>query len=320
MKPNSLLLFGGTGFIGQSILNYFLKNTPLKKKINKIVIVSRYPIKINKFYKDLKNNYDVIKINSDISKLKKLPCVDYVIYAAILKNYNKDHEAFVNYLNLAKKYHLNSKILYLSSGAIYGVQKKIKGFKENYLNFNKKINFNKKSKYKIKYSYIKLKNEELLKEFAKKFKIKASIARCFTFAGEYLPLTSQYVLGDIIKNILKNEDIRIKSNYKIIRSYMHSDDLVEWLLKIINNSNVDCPVYNVGSDDHISIHELATMLSKKYSLNIDFKDKILNKKKDIYVPNIEKAKNELNLVNNFNSLDAIFNTINILKKKHEKIN
>jgi outer membrane protein TolC len=36
--------------------------------------------------------------------------------------------------------------------------------------------------------------------------------------------------------------------------------------------------------------------------------------------NIEKAKNELNLVNNFNSLDAIFNTINILKKKHEKIN
>ena len=196
----------------------------------------------------------------------------------------------------------------------------IKGLKENYLNFNKKINFNKKSKYKIKYSYIKLKNEELLKEFAKKFKIKASIARCFTFAGEYLPLTSQYVLGDIIKNILKNEDIRIKSNYKIIRSYMHSDDLVEWLLKIINNSNVDCPVYNVGSDDHISIHELATRLSKKYSLNIDFKDKILNKKKDIYVPNIEKAKNELNLVNNFNSLDAIFNTINILKKKHEKIN
>ena len=56
------------------------------------------------------------------------------------------------------------------------------------------------------------------------------------------------------------------------------------------------------------------MLSKKYSLNIDFKDKILNKKKDIYVPNIEKAKmycfknaiiNNKLFVNNGVDLDCI---------------
>ena len=314
MKSNSLLLFGGTGFIGQSILKYFLKNIYLKKKINKIIIISRYQPKIDKFYKKLKKSYDIIKINSDISKLKKIPYADYVIYAAILKNYKKDNKAFVHYLNLAKKYHLNSKILYLSSGAIYGVQKKVEGFKENYLKFNKQINFNNTSKYKIEYSYIKSKNEEIFKEFAKKFKTKVSIARCFSFTGEHLPLSSKYVLGNIIKNILNNEDIKVKSNYKVIRSYMYSDDLVKWLLKIINNSNDNCPIFNVGSDDHISIHELANMLSKKYDLNIDFKDKILNKKSDIYVPNIQKAKKELNLTNNFNSLDAIFKTINILKK------
>ena len=61
-------------------------------------------------------------------------------------------------------------------------------------------------------------------------------------------------------------------------------------------------------------------LSKKYDLNVDFKDKIINEKNDIYIPNIQKAKKRLNLTNNFNSLDAIFKTINILKKKYEKTN
>jgi nucleoside-diphosphate-sugar epimerase len=321
MKSNSLLLFGGTGFIGQSILKYFLKNIYLKKKINKIIIISRYQPKIDKFYKKLKKSYDIIKINSDISKLKKLPYADNVIYAAILKNYKKDHIAFSNYLNLAKKYHLKSKILYLSSGAVYGVQKKTTGFKEDYLKYNKKISFNKKLKYKQykqykqEYSDIKLKNENLLQEFGKKYRVKVSIARCFSFSGEHLPLNSQYALGNFIKNILNNEDIRVKSNYKVIRSYMHSDDLAKWLLKIMNNSTNDCPIYNVGSNDYISIHKLAGVLAKKYNLSVDFKDKILKRNIDIYVPNIQKAKKELNLTNNFNSLDAIFATINILKKK-----
>ena len=105
-----------------------------------------------------------------------------------------------------------------------------------------------------------------------------------------------------------------------MRSYMYSDDLVKWLLKIINNCTINCPIYNVGSDDPISIHELASILSKKYDLNVDFKDKILNKKNDIYIPNIQKAKKELNLTNNFKSLDAIFKTIDILKNKHGKTN
>jgi hypothetical protein len=56
-------------------------------------------------------------------------------------------------------------------------------------------------------------------------------------------------------------------------------------------------------------------LAKRYNLSVDSKDKILKKKNDIYVPNIQKAKKELNLTNNFDSLDAIFKTINILKKK-----
>jgi nucleoside-diphosphate-sugar epimerase len=308
MQSKSLLIIGGTGFFGKSILDYLKNHNILKLK--KIIILSRV-IKNIKIDKILKKKFKIIEISANIHKIKKLPDADYVIYAAILKNYNQDVKAANNYLNLAVKYHLNSKILYISSGAVYGIQKsQIKELKENHLAKYKKIFF--KNGYKKNYSRIKLENENLFKEFAAKG-LNISIARCFSFVGPNLSQNSHYVIGNIINNILKNKNINIKANYKVMRSYMYSDDLVRWLLKILDNSNKQCPTYNVGSNNKISIQNTANFLAKKYGLKV-ISPKILSKKVDNYIPNIEKAKKELNLNNYYTSLSAIIKTINILKK------
>jgi dTDP-glucose 4,6-dehydratase len=314
MKPKSLLIIGGTGFFGKSILNYLLNDSFVNVKINKIFILSRRKLELAIYNKKLRKKFKIIKINSDILTIKNLPITDYVIYAAILKNYSNDHKAVKKYLELAKKNHFKSKILYISSGAIYGKQPhSIISFKENFLQFNNKISF--KKGYKKEYSKIKLKNEKLFQKFAKKGE-KVSIARCFSFVGEHLPRNSYYVAGNLIKNILNNETINIKSNYKIIRSYMYSDDLVRWLFKILFHSNASCPIYNVGSNSEIEIHELAVLLAKRFNLQI--KSKAINKKAiDKYIPSIDKAKKKLGLKNNCNSFQAIIKTINLLKKKNE---
>jgi len=319
MKSKSLLIVGGTGFFGKSILKYLSINKSLNININKIFILSRGKLKLAIYNKKLKKKFKIIKINIDILKIKKLPRVDYVIYAAILKNYKNDNKAVNKYLDLAKKYHLKSKILYISSGAIYGKQSgSIKGFQENYLKFNNKVSF--KRGYKTEYSNVKIKNEKSFQKFGK-IGAKVSIARCFSFVGEFLPRNSQYVVGNFIKNILNNQNLNIKADHQIIRSYMHEEDLVRWLLKILNSSNKNCPIYNVGSDNVISIYRLATLLAKKYNLKIDFDNiKISEKIFDKYVPNIKKAKKKLNLINSFTSVDAITKTINLLIKKNEKIN
>jgi len=216
---------------------------------------------------------------------------------------------------LAKKNHLKSKILYISSGAVYGKQPETnKGFKENYLQFNNKISF--KKSYKKEYSKIKLKNEKLFQQFGKTG-AKVSIARCFSFVGPNLPLNATYVIGNIINNILRNENIIIKANYKIIRSYMYSDDLVRWLLKILDHSNNLCPIFNVGSDNKVSIHKIADVLAEKYNLEI-LSPKISSKKIDNYIPNINKARKELNLKINNDSLEAIQKTINFHLKNCNK--
>ena len=308
MKSKSLLIIGGTGFFGKSTLDYFTNYNSLK--LNKIIIFSRKSqnIQIDRI---LKKKIKIIKVSGNILNIKKLPRADYVIYAAILKNYNQDLKGVKNYSNLALKYHSSSKILFVSSGAIYGVQKsKIKEFKEDYLDKYKKINF--KNGYKKKYSNIKSKSENLFKELGNKG-LKVSIARCFSFVGRHLPQNSHYVIGNIINNILRNKDINIKANYRIIRSYMYSDDLVRWLLKILDNSNNQCPVYNVGSDNKVSIHKIANVLAKKYNLKV-LSPKIFSKKIDNYIPNINKAKKELGLKLSYNSQSAIFKNIKILSK------
>lgn len=307
MKPKSLLLIGGSGFFGHSILKFFSNSKTLKKKFRKIIILSRNKLKKYDYLKQLKKNYKVIKINCDIRNLKKIPNADYVIYAAILNNFKQDYLAVKNYTNLALKYHKNSKILFTSSGAVYGAQpNNIKSFKEDYLKYNKKMHF--KKSYKKNYSNFKLKSEKLLEELGN-FGLKVSIARCFAFVGEFLPLNSNFVIGNIIKNLLDKKVITIGANYKIYRSYMYSDDLVRWLLKILDHSNMKCPIYNVGSNNKILIQQIAKILARRFNLNVDI-PKLTNKINDYYIPNVYKAKKNLKLKNNYTSAEAIIKTIN----------
>jgi nucleoside-diphosphate-sugar epimerase len=94
---------------------------------------------------------------------------------------------------------------------------------------------------------------------------------------------------------------------------MHTDDLVRWLLKIVKKSNVQCPVYNVGSDDYVDVRKLAFMIGKKYKVNV-LSNKINKIFIDNYVPNISKAKKDLNLKIKYNSFKAVSHVINNLKK------
>ena len=315
MKSKSLLIIGGTGFFGHSILKYFLNSKSLKKKFNKIIIISRKKLEKFDYLEKLKKSYSIIKINCDILKLTSLPKADYVIYSAILKNFREDCLAIKNYTRLAKKYHKNSKILFTSSGAIYGKQpNNIVSFKENYLQNNKKINY--KKNYKKKYAYYKMKNEELFHQLGS-LGIKTSIARCFSFVGEFIPRNSNYIIGNFIDNILKNEKISIRSSYVIKRSYMYSDDLVKCLLKIVENATSQCPTYNVGSNDVVSLHNVAKFLAKKYNLESSF-PKISPKQYDNYIPSIDLLKKKLNFKTSLTSIDAIIKTVNLLKK-NEKV-
>ena len=96
---------------------------------------------------------------------------------------------------------------------------------------------------------------------------------------------------------------------------MYSDDLARWLFKILINSNTSCPIYNVGSDNNIFIDKIAKILGKKYGVAVNI-PRLFNFKKDNYIPDIYKAKKELNLKNKYTSIQAVIKTIELCKKNY----
>ena len=77
-------------------------------------------------------------------------------------------------------------------------------------------------------------------------------------------------------------------------------------------------IYNVGSDDKISIHQVSETLAKKFNLKTSKKIIKLNKI-DYYIPNINKAKKKLNLNLKYNSLQSIKKTISFYLNNVQKL-
>ena len=295
-----LLIIGGTGFFGKSILDSFLKGKLKKFQIFEIIILSRSTDIFVNIHPELRHP-KVTYIKGDISKLKTLPSADIVIHAATsakekdyIENPKREREntekGVLNYIKLAKKNHHNSKIIYCSSGAVYGKQPaNVDKLKEDFP-FQ---NIDEMSIIKKEYALSKRNAESYIANLGNEG-FNVSIARGFAFYGKYLPDDGHFAYSNFLSSAIKGRDIVVEANHEVIRSYMHADKLVESLLSISLVSSTKCPIYNVGSDIPISIFSLAKEIAAKYNVNVVTKPNIDLNKIDKYIPNIDKLKSLLN--------------------------
>ena len=93
-----LLILGGGGFVGCSIVDYGINKKLIKNKINKIYVLSRSNKSRQKKYKHIKITY----INQTILKVKKIPEIDYIIYCLKNKNIKISLSYFNQFLKLLK--------------------------------------------------------------------------------------------------------------------------------------------------------------------------------------------------------------------------
>ena len=301
-----LTIIGGSGFIGKSFIDGFQRNVISNLKIKKINIICR---KVNNLKLNKRLKFKNIKIiKGDIRLLKKIPKSDLVVYAAEtskIKDFNNkvkisnDHKNGIdNFCKIIKK-NKNTKILYISSGAVY----------------QSKLNHKKSDSYKNIYSNLKIYSENRIKQLSK-FNIKTTIARCFTFIGFWLPKNQHYAIGNFIRDGLTKKIINVRTKKTLIRSYMYADDLIYWLTKIALNANLKCPIYNVGSNKPVDINSVASLIGKILNKPVKFSNSKV-KKIDKYVPNIYKAKKKLKLKINYDLKESINLSIN---GSYEKVN
>ena len=297
-KKLSLLIIGGTGFFGKSILDSFKRGLLKEFNIIKILVLARNTDKFKLEFPELISN-DIEFINGDISSIATLPEVDFVIHAATstnMKDYksvsnntgkNNIENSITNYCRIALRYHLKSKILYCSSGAVYGKQP---------LNIEK-IDENFSFQEDLSDLSIEKKNYCLGKRFAEKeiinlgkHGLSVSIARCFAFSGKYLPKDQHYAFGNFIDKAEKGEDIIVSATGVVYRSYMEADELVISLFEILQIASIKCPILNVGSDTIITLEQLAKKIANEYNVNYSCPNLNKNIILDRYVPNTNRLK------------------------------
>lgn len=142
--------------------------------------------------------------------------------------------------------------------------------------------------------------EFLLRQVSTESNIEIVIARCFSFVGPGVPMNLHYAIGNFIKNANHGSPIVILGDGTAIRSYMFMGDLIWWLLKLLLDGRSG-EAFNVGSDQHISILDLAKKVaflsenSSELSIRGNTGHSIGLALRSVYVPSIDKAKSELGL-------------------------
>lgn len=315
----NILITGGTGFFGKSIISY------LNKKyfdIEKIFILSRKPEKLNDVF-DIKDfPFETTFISQDIrDPIKINEPVDYVIHAAAESSTsvgvenpmlmrNVVVEGTKNVLEYAKMQNVK-RVIFISSGAIYGKQpEEITHIPEDYPGAPDPLNpFN-------SYGCAKHQAENLCALYHHHYDVDYVVARCFAFVGPFLPLNAHFAIGNFIRDGMNGGPIIVKGDGTTVRSYLYADDMAEWLLTILKKGKIG-EAYNVGSDEAITMADLAHLVNRYFGNKLEvIIQGTPNAKVDRYVPKVEKIYRELSVTKKVSLADGIKRKIAF----HKKIN
>jgi dTDP-glucose 4,6-dehydratase len=128
------------------------------------------------------------------------------------------------------------------------------------------------------------------------------IARCFAFVGPHMPFDQHFAIGNFIADAVDGRRIRIKSDGTPQRSYLYTGDLVRALISILVDG-ANGRAYNVGSEDALTIAELANLVDRVVGGRGVELAGVASDPVDRYVPDTTRLRGELNFVPSI-SLDA----------------
>ena len=294
MKNKNILVTGGAGFVGGHLVEELIK-----QKAN--VIIADINFDKNSY---LHRTYDIDKkcilIKQDICDYKKLLSlikkykIEFIFHLAAqalveeaYKNpkYTLDNN-ILSTINVLEAVRLNPQIKGLvvaSSDKAYGKLAKTSEVNANTLHKARtsEVKF-KLGKYTEDYPLSgdhpydtsKSVTDLISTTYYKTYGIPVVVTRFGNIYGEG-DLNFSRIIPGIMKSLVKNEELKIRSDGKYIRDYLYVKDVVNgYLLLAQNIEKVKGEAFNFGSDNTLSVLQLINQL--ECVLNKKIKYKILN--------------------------------------------
>jgi UDP-glucose 4-epimerase len=264
LKNKTVLVTGGTGFIGSHIIDRCLREGA-EKVVAIDNLIGSTTANVAHITKDNDLNKRFKFVRGDIRDLKTIkPLVqasDIIFDEAAsklvvsLKNPRIDMETNVmgTYNILDSALNTNARIVHASTGSVLGSS-------------NKPMREDDNPRPTTAYGISKLAGEKYCLFFAKEYGIKVSVLRYFHVFGPRQDYSGEAgVINIFMSQVLQGKRPIIFSGGKQIRCFTYVTDDVNANFLMLKNKKTIGEVYNVASKTRISIKELADTIIKKYS-------------------------------------------------------
>ena len=141
--------------------------------------------------------------------------------------------------------------------------------------------------------------------------LETKIARCFAFVGPHLPIDAHFAIGNFIRDGMRGGPLQVRGDGTPYRSYLYAADLVVWLWTILLRGK-SCHPYNVGSEEALSIGQLAATVAEAFqpARNVAIEKKPAPGAAALrYIPGTKRAREELGLHVKVDLREAIRRTL-----------
>lgn len=308
LKGRRIFLTGGSGFFGCNLLEAYTKAWDRERLNGVISVLTRDPAAFRLKAPHLAGHPGVEIMEGDLRNCDfGASSWDLVIHAAVeygepLDLLERNLQATRRVLELAHRWGTR-RVLFTSSGAVYGPQPP--GLSHLVEDFGGAPPLTATSAY----GEAKRASELLGLLHGERHGYDFLIARGFAFLGPWLPLAGFSAVGNFIGDALAGRPIQVKGDGRPYRSYLHGEDLADWLWTILLRGVHGRP-YNVGSGEAICIADLARRVRDLLAPGLEVRV-ALEPGQDLpprYVPSVERARMELGLEPRMGLDEAILRT------------
>jgi len=313
-KNLNVLITGGLGFIGSNLAENLVKHgsyvtcvdslipeyggntynvSEIKSKIDINIADIRDQFSMNHIVKDKDIIFNLAGQTSHLDSMED-PLTDLDINC----------RSQITILEACKNYNPNVKIVFASTRQIYG--------KPIYLPVDENhpiqpIDVNGINKFAGESYHILYHNV---------YGINSTVLRLTNTFGQKMRIkdSKQTFLGIWLRNVLENKPICIYGDGSQLRDLNYIDDVVSALLMVAIYSKSNGKVYNLGSEEVISLNDLAEKIIQTNGSGLIEKKQFPKKLKKIdignYYSNFDKITKEINWKPKFSINEGLLNTLN----------
>jgi UDP-glucose 4-epimerase len=263
MNMKRVLITGGAGFIGSHLAEHLLDlgynvwvidnlSTGNEKNIQAAMKRNKYKF-IWGCVKDVAVLHELIQRSDIIFHLAAAVGVRLIIDKPV-ETIETNVMGTENVLKLAAQY--KKKVIIASSSEVYGSQDKKK------LNERDDRHYGTTTVYRWSYAAAKALSEFQALAYRRQYALAVTIVRLFNTAGSRQIGTYGMVLPNFVQQALQGNTITIYGDGEQTRSFIHVSDCVNMLEKLLHCPQAVGEIYNLGSDQEVTMNELANKVKQ----------------------------------------------------------